>query len=940
MAKSSVSFITLCIICIFIFLSTDFSFGFENPRYEIECSLDTNNHLLFAKEKVIFFNNSLEEVSEVFFHIYPHRQFTKEEKEFILRYAGYFKINPFAEGFQSGDLKIKSIKQGNLNLSYNFEGEDKTMLRVNLLKPLLPWQSLELTLDFDLEIPHSFGRFGWHKNIISLVRWYPILSVLDEEGWHNYPFYPFHQPYFSQASFYKLKLTLPKGEVVIHTGSLVKEINNQDTTKTILIETEFPARDFSLAISPDYKVFSLTQNGLKINSYYLEGDEFYAKKALEFSSQLIINYSKNFANYPYKEFNIAPVYLAYGGAQSSNLILIDTRAYKLPRILLRYFDFLISHETGHQWFYNIVGSDEYKEMWLDEGLNSYFILNYLEEKYGRDAFVMELPKPFKYLIPNFSFRRARDFRYTYLAKNGLDRPILGELSSFQEPSSIFALTYGKGASIVGMLHSLVGDEIFSRIFKRYFKEFRFRNIKFKDFMRIANEESQEDLNWFFEEWLKTNKKCDYSIKEVKNNKIILQNLSSIEMPFETEINFSDGTSLIDYWDGQGRFREIKLNKASQVKEVRLDSKKKLLDIDRTNNYWPRKFFKKAVPIYHEIYEIPVFLPEDSYNFVFGPEVTKGGLGLKASLQKPFDNILFFSSDYDLNSNKINSTLGYELRHLLNKQIALGFELFKNKDLDGRIDDLDGGKLYLRRELWPASYGLTEINDHISFYIVRNRRFDGGVTTGGLEQIKNFSYLKNDEAILGTTFFINRSGPYFDPRLGYKLSATVENAEHFLGGKEYFWRQMLDWQLFKPFFKDTQIATRLKFGFGFPTDKNLYQLGGNEGLRGFDLKTIRGSQTMLGSLEYRFPLRKDLNCRLFDNIISFDELQGVLFFDAGKSWYSNFSAANFKKDAGLGLRLHLNLGSFFERIVLRLDVGRAIDAPKEKAHVWIGINQAF
>ncbi len=914
--------------------------AFENLRYEIDCQLSIDKHQISAKEKVIFTNNSDKELKEIFFHIYPHRKFTEAEKEFMMRFAGYFKIDPFPEGFQSGDLKVKKIYENSgSHLSFKIEGEDETILKVMLPQPLMPNQRLEINLDFDVEIPHAFGRFGWHKNIIALTRWYPMLSVLDKDGWHNYPFYPYHQPFFSDAASYKVKLTLPKEQTVIHTGILSRESENNSQNKTLIIETELPVRDFSLATSSDYQLISKTQDNVKINSYYLKGDEFYADKALESSSDLMQNYAKKFGSYPYKEFNIAPVYLGFGGDQSSNLILIDTRVYKLPKFLIRYFDFLISHETGHQWFYNIVGSDEYKEMWLDEGVNSYFILDYLEAKYGKDAFVMELPKPFSWVIPNFSFRRARDRRYIFLAKNGLDRPVLGELSSFQEPSSIFALTYGKGAMVLDMLRSLIDKDAFNRVFQRYFQDFKFKNISVADFVDMVNRETKQNLTWFFDEWLKTDKKCDYAIKEVKKEKIVLENRGSIEMPIKTKIDFHDGSALIDDWDGKERKKDINISNTSGVKKVTLDPDAATLDLDRTNNLWPRVLYIQPVPIYYGVYEYPLFFPDDSYNLAFGPDFSNGA-GAKVSLQKPFDDILYLASGYDFNGKKVNSQLGYELKHVLNQEMALGFELFKNIGIKDRTDNLDGGKLYLRKELWPASYGLTEVNDHITFYILRNRRFDGGASISGLEDVENFSYLQSDEAILGTTFFLNRCGPYFAPEAGYRFSATVENAEHFLGGEQYYWREMFDAMFYKTVLKETQLATRIKFGWGNPSDKNLYQLGGNDGLRGFDLKTIRGARTMLGSFEFRFPIKRGLNYGFFDNILGVEELQGVVFFDVGKSWFNDFEAAKFKKDAGLGLRIHFNICSSMEKAVLRLDVAQAIHEPKQQPRFWVGINQAF
>jgi len=939
--RLKIIFIIFAISAIF----TKAIFAFELPSYEINCSVDSENNILKAKQKVVFTNNTYRNISEIFFHIYPNRKFSADEKKFILRYAGYFKINPFPDGFQDPEFKINSIKENNTALSYKIEGDDQTILKITLAKDLLPKQKIELNIDFSLVIPHAYGRFGWHslsgkQKIISLGRWYPILSVLDKEGWHNYPFYPYHQPFFSDSADYKLKITLPKNQIVAHSGSVVKETDNNDGSKTIIIQSDKPLRDFSLAVSEDFKIYSLDYNGVKINSYYLSGDDFYGKKGAEFALGLIRFYSEKFMSYPYREFNIAPVYLGYGGNQSSNIILMDTRIYKLPKFLIRYFDFLVSHETGHQWFYNLVGSDEYRQMWIDEGINSYFLLEYLESKYGNDAKVIVLSKTMGKFIPSFSFREAASSRYIFLAKNGMDRPVLGNLSSFKEPSSIFSLTYGKGSMVLSMLRYLVGDDAFRRIFNRYFKEYSFRNINVSDFIRLAEEESKQKLSAFFDNWLKSSKYCDYAVKKVTKDKIILENRGSIYMPVKTVMEFEDGKFLIDTWVDDKKTRELEIPRGRKLKSVKVDPGNNILDIDRVNNFWPKTVYKRGVGLYYFIYETPIFLNRDFYNLIYGPELAASGLGARLTLQRPYDNIFSLSTIYDFSEKVVKSSFGYERKHLLDKQLSLGLEVFRNEDTDGKENDLDGAKVYLRRELWPASYGLTEINDHVSIYLIRNREFDKSLISSNREDIDQFSYKRKHEAITGINLTINRSEPYPDPQEGFKSSFSAENAGHFLGGKESFTRLMLELNKYCPLIPRQKLALRLKYGFGYPDDKDLYYLGGYDALRGYERKTNRGSQIMLGNIEYRFPLKENLNLRLFDNVFTVDGLGGVLFFDFGQSWYNSFKDSSLKKDAGLGLRFHIDIGSFLEKVIVRLDVARAINEPKEGTHVWLGFSHIF
>ena len=933
--NNSLSFLSVFSI---IFVLCSVCFAYEYPKYEIEARVDTAGHIIRAKQKVTLVNNSDKAVKEAYFHIYPNRKYTEKEKRFISRYAAYFKVNLFPEGFQSGSIKINSVSSSGQGLKYQIEGEDQTILKIELENEVAAGSSSVIELEYQVEIPHGYGRFGWNKNITSLLRWYPMLSVLDREGWHNYPFYPYHQPYFSEAAIYSVKLTVAKEQTLIHSGILKEEKQNPDGSKTIFLESELPLRDFGLALSPDYKVKSLEAGGIKINSYYFEGDDFYAQKAAECARDLMESYSQKLGPYPYKEFNIAPSFIAYGGTQSSNLILIDTRVYRLPKFLARYFDFLIAHETGHQWFYNLVGSDEYKEMVVDEGLNSYFILRYLEDKYGPDAKVMALPRALGWLIPNFSFRRAQTDRYSFTAENGLDSPALNKLSSFQEPSSIFSITYGKGSKIWDMLNYVVGDEIFNKIMKRIFAEYRFRNISMRDIQALVKEESGQDLDWFFQEWFKTSKKCDYAVKEVKDNKVVVENRAEIRMPVELLVEFEDGTKQRLSWDGQGKEKEFLVEYPRKIKSVHLDPQKRLLDLDRVNNHWKRKIDLKPVPLYYPVYEIPVFLKDDAYSLVFGPQIGSD-LGIRSSLQKPQDNIFYLSSAYNFNEERVKNIFGFEQRHLAGKLLRWGIEAFDYEEIDGE-DDQGGFKLYLRKELWPVSYGLLDENDHISLYLLKDRDSKSALTAGGLEDIRNLYYRQEDEAILGLNLKLGRYGPYPDPVTGWKFISTIENAGHFLGGDNYFWRLGPELTRYFILSHSQNLAARIKLGFGYPSDKGLFQLGGEKGLRGFAYKTINGSQAAMFNLEYRLDLADNLDLRFFDNLISLDKIQGAGFFDIGKSWFASFSERGFKKDAGLGLRLHFNLGSFLERFILRLDAAQAINQPKAKRHYWVGFSQAF
>jgi len=918
--------------------STPNAFGDPYPRYTIKATIDVVQKTITATQEVAFTNTSEQPVNEIYFHIYPNRHYTQKEKNSLLRYAGYFKVNPFPEGFQSGDVNIETISQEETKLAYTIEGDDQTILKVPLSHPLSGGQSVRLTINFSVKIPHAYGRFGWHENILALSRWYPILSVLNQNGWNNYPFYPFHRPFFSEAANYSVELTVPENQTVIHSGHL-QETKTEQGSKTLKIETSSPIREFTLAMSPDYKVITQNLGEVKINSFYLNGDDHNAQLALESAAGMMEYYTDQFGAYPYEEFNIAPVYLGYGGEQMANMTFIDTRVYKLPKFLKRYLDFLVAHETGHQWLYNIVGIDEYTQIWLEEGMHSYFLLEYLEHKYGADAKVVELPKQLGWLLPNFSFRRARDLRYQFIARNNLDHPVVDKLSSFNEPSSIFSLTYGKGAGITAMLHDVIGDEAFKKVFTRIFAEYRFKNLSVEDLQKLCEQESGQDLAEFFKQWLYTTKKFDVAVQGVRGNKIILENRREIVMPVDVEVELADGQKENLVWDGQKGSREIEIKPTARIQKVQVDPQRKLLEIDRTNNTWPRTIAVKVVPLYLGLYDIPIFLRDDAYNVVVGPEIANSGIGLKVSVQKPYDQIWYAAGDYELGEDLFKTRTGYELKNVFNALTSFGFELFNVDDLDGGEDDLAGGKVYLRKELWPAAYSLTSINDHVTLYLLRNRSLNPSPLTGA-EDSRNTSYLRKDEAIVGTSFHLDRSRPYLDPSHGYQVDTFFESSGHFLEATQYFNRGGVDVSLYQGVTQKTKLAWRLKYGGGSPTDKNLFELGGVNGLRGYDRKTLRGANIALSSLEYRFPIIENLKVHLLDNIFGLEAISGVAFVDAGHSWRADFDDSQLKKDAGLGLRMTVSVGSFIEKVLVRADIAQAIREPKEETRFWFGVGHAF
>ncbi len=926
---------------IFLFMSL-FSFScaasaFDDIAYDIKASFVPKDKRLEATETISFKNTSGKGLEEIYLRVYPNHKYSQEEKIKLYKYAAYFRTNPFPGGFDPGQFSINYILSQGSYLEYSFEGPDKTILKINLPTVLKDGETFELKIDFVLKIPHHIGRYGWHEGTFALNRWYPILGVLDNKGWHNDPDYLLHMPYISEAAKYRLKISMPKDYVLASGCDEETDEGVSGDNKIISLSSTEPLRELSLAISKDYSVIESELDGIRIKSFYFTKDKKFGEKAAQSARDMLAYYGKRFGRYPYKQFSVAPVYLGYGGSQNSGIIFIDIRAYELPPFLLRYFDFLVAHETGHQWWYNLVGNDEFRELWLDEGINSYFTLCYLEDKYGKEGKVVDMPRWVEYFIPNPSFRSIRTYRYRYFAKKGLDQPILTDLESFYEPAIIFTVAYGKGSAVIDMLTLMLGEEKVDVAMKKYFSEYKFKIANVGDFEKIISDTAGKDMGWFFDEWLFTTKLCDYAVSREKGG-LVLRRLGDIKMPIDTALTFTDGTEAVVHSEGENLKEEITVPEDKKVARAYADESGSILDIDRTNNQWPRQIDARFVPVYYGVYEVPLFLKEDAYSWITGPSFSKYGIGFKSSFQKPIDYTIYAATHYDINSDSFNSSAGFE-KSFFGKYLSWGFEYFNRTAYSDEERNLQTYKLYLRQELgFPYSY--FDQNSHLTLYLAHNQSMGKGGFIGAREYPQNLNYRQNHETIFGAAFFHTNAGAFPDPSYGHKLSLTQEVGGHILGGEDSFVRTEGEFVKYIEIARAQKIALRVKAGGGYPKDKYLFYLGSDTALRGYDYKDIKGSSMVMANAEYRFPIARDMDTRLLWQTFNLNEVQGVLFFDAGSAWFDDFFEPGFKKDAGFGLRFYFDVAGGAERFALRIDAAWPLDSPGSDAHVWVGINHAF
>ncbi len=634
----------------------------QRVDYEMDVYLDVKTHLLKGKQIAIYQNNSPDTLFEVYYHLYLN----------AFKPGSSMQIRGDVIRNRLGD-RIRTMKPDEYGWTFvkslKADGEDikleifDTILKAKLKKSLLPSQSVKLEMEFESQIPKQTrrnGRDNFEGIDYSMAQWYPKICEYDFEGWHVDQY--IEREFYGVWGNFDVKITLPSDYLVGATGVIQNsdevlcgyELGAVDTvifpsqwkeqSKGKLKTWHFKAEnvhDFAWVADRDYiheiTWLALGNDTVVIHLLYQPDVYMLWREAGKFTREIIRLYSKWFYKYPYKSFTVAQA--GDGGMEYPMLIMITGKRGRTSMIGI------LAHEIGHNWFYGLIGNNESKEAWIDEGGASFVtprvFKEFLGEKWNDFSGIDKLLRPESDIYTGYkNYIRFSNLEY--------EEPVLLHSDSFLESITYTNAVYGKGASVFEMLEYVVVDSVFDKIMKEFFNQWALKHPTTKDFERAAEKISGMELDWFFDQWLKTTRKCDYAIEKFEGKwtikdgkkkytaKVRLRNKGQIVMPIDLYFYFIDGTYqkviipldiqlkpkqepgavTLDFWHWVNPEYELELDFDKEVKFIEIDSRLKLRDINRLNNK-TGIFNKVQFKFLEQTYLNP---PIDKYWFTFKPSI--------------------------------------------------------------------------------------------------------------------------------------------------------------------------------------------------------------------------------------------------------------------------------------------------------------------------------
>lgn len=574
----------------------------QRVEYTMNARLDVNTHKVNGDQKLVYYNNSPDTLTKVYYHLYFNafqpgsmmdvrsRNLPDPDRRVMDRIS---KLNNDEIGYQH----ILSLKQDGKDASFHITG---TIMEVTLVKPMLPKTKSVFELKFESQVPIQIRRSGRNNRegiAYSMTQWYPKMAEYDFQGWHAYQYVA--REFHGVWGDFDVKLTLDPKFVVGATGKLQnpekighgyeKEgmtVKRQDGDLTWHFVAK-DAIDFAWAADPDYTHDKVqVPNGPELHFFYQKNEKTADNwnRMLDTGSKMFQFMNERFGKYPFDTYSI--IQGGDGGMEYPMCTLIMGEGNPTGTMM---------HEVAHSWYQMALASNESLYAWMDEGFTDFASSEAGEKILG-------------YKNPHDDSYRS----YFSLVASGLQELASQHSDHFNTNRAYSTAAYSMGAIFLHQLKYLIGTENFYKGMKRYYNTWKMKHPEPNDFIRIMEKTSGLQLHWYLRYWIGTTKRIDYGISHILEDggatMVTLNRAGEFPMPIDLELTYKDGTRELFYislnelqgnkpvedatmqrtdleaWPWVNPFYTLKINKkASEIESIEIDPTQRMADINRKNN---------------------------------------------------------------------------------------------------------------------------------------------------------------------------------------------------------------------------------------------------------------------------------------------------------------------------------------------------------------------
>jgi hypothetical protein len=675
----------------------------EHPivQYKMSARLDPEKKIIRGHYTLTWWNHTEDTIPDLYFHLYWNAfknmdsTFLREmvvrnlwggEKRWLERPGrekwGWVEVNKIQLLAPQEGAKF-AVPSTDLSKLQTFvhpdddNAQDETVERIELPQPIPPHGTIELQVDFTAKIPLALARAGYEGNYYLMAQWFPKIGVYEaagergrvQGGWNCHQYHT-NTEFYADYGSYDVDLTVPSNFVVGATGLQLDKHTNPDGTTTYHYDQQ-DVHDFAWTASPRFHNLTRTFDWNK---------EVSAEEIVKWSKILQLpaedvalrNVEVNLLLEP-DHLNVADRYfralfnglkyfgLWYGKYPYNTLTVVDvprdsaTCCMEYPTFITvdtsfwpgKYSDSpeeVTVHEFGHQFWYGLVGNNEFEESWLDEGFNTYSTGKVVETAYGNPCNyerIFGVPvQAYPWLrvtLPDFPFAGVGKIgvgpyfsciavpertsgRLDYL-DNAKDDDLARNGWQYMNGASYSVNSYDRVGLTLRTLESYLGEDVMARVMRTYQERWRYRHPSTQDFINIVNEVSGRDMNWFFKQFFYNSDLADYAVTSIHSepvygkiglydeagvkifhsaedareafekspvktyrSTVLVRRLGEVQAPVNVVVHFEHGAVAREHWDGQYRWAKFVYERPDKVASAEVDPERRLaLEANFTNN---------------------------------------------------------------------------------------------------------------------------------------------------------------------------------------------------------------------------------------------------------------------------------------------------------------------------------------------------------------------
>ena len=577
----------------------------NNLVYRIDVNVIPESWNIIGKASITYTNNSPDSLEKIYIKLHPNHY-----KKGGLR-ANEIPTENLTDGMQIEEILINgvAVEIKNRNKSTNLAPENidetskvakvtvtekSSYLRLNLSNPIPPKTMITLSIKWNTQMPSIYvNRMGAYDGESAFVGyWYPQIAVYDDvDGWDDSE-YTGAQEYYTDYSDYYVNITVPADYQIAATGNLLnpREVFDKETFKrykaskktsnvVAILEGGKPkkataqksvwkfeskqVRDFAFGLSNNFKWVGqnvqLKTKSVSSNLIYDKKDEKYADGVLETQKKSLVFLSEQFPGIPYP-YDVFTTYMGVPEFDGMEFPMMANNGLSKNKKSNTYMTF---HETSHTFFPHLVGVNEIKYSWMEEGWATFFTIKFIQDLYKDTPYVN---------------RQLKSTMRGYLANAGKqwESPLIAPTNHLTIRKGHFQLSYRKPAFMLLALEDVLGEAVFKKCLKEYIERWKGKHPTPYDFMFTFNNVSNKNLNWLWKQWVFEYGYADVALKEVKNATLIIENVGGLPVPVKLKLLYVDGKSEIiektaEVWKNNPQTIEVDLPTNNQLKTITLMS---------------------------------------------------------------------------------------------------------------------------------------------------------------------------------------------------------------------------------------------------------------------------------------------------------------------------------------------------------------------------------